>query len=175
MSQLSERPLGAAEAAVPIVPWPEHQETRQLLAELRVPRLLLVPNGVEPPKLDDLEDWLRDPPDPIELHARAEAMAARAEPLAEERPELDEDGLLRFRGQWVAITPQQLPVVELLLRHLDRVVRYDAIMAVYAAVGGSAHPPTVRTLLARVAARLRPLGIELVTVRRRGVLMAVST
>ena len=64
--------------------------------------------------------------------------------------------------------------MRLLLDHLDRVVRFEAIVAAYEAAGGSGHPASVRTLLSRLGARMRSVGLDLVTVRRRGVLLTVG-
>lgn len=163
----------AIDADVPVVPWPAHEDTRQLLASMRLPRLLLVAPGELPPvPLDELEDWMREPADPVDLAARALALQARADHRDPPPPFLDADGLLWVGARWVAITHQQVPVVELLLKHLDRVVTMDAIVAAYLAGGGSDHPPSVRTLVARLSARIQVVGLELVTVRRRGVVLA---
>ena len=69
------------------------------------------------------------------------------------------------------LTPAQTPVVTLLVEHLERVVRYESVSAAYESAGGSSHAASLRTLLTRIGARVRPVGLELVTVRRRGVLL----
>lgn len=169
------RPLRMLDADVPVIPWPEHEDTRQVLASLRVPRLLLVAMGERPPTpLDELEDWMRDPADPADLAARAQALQARAEHSELSPPFLDADGLLWMGSTWVAITHHQVPVMELLLKNLDRVVPMEAIVAAYEAAGGSSHPPSVRTLIARLGARIGAVGLELATVRRRGVVLSYA-
>ena len=166
---------GMRENDVPVVPWPSHEETGQLLASMRLPRLLLVAPGQLPPvPLDELEDWMREPADPVDLSARAHALQARADHSELSPPFLDSDGLLWVGATWVAITHQQVPVVELLLKNLDRVVTMETIVAAYVAEGGSAHPPSVRTLITRLSVRIRVVGLELITVRRRGVVLAYA-
>jgi DNA-binding winged helix-turn-helix (wHTH) protein len=86
-------------------------------------------------------------------------------------PLLDEDGLLHVGSAWVAITPSQMPVVSLLLEHPNEVVHTEAVIAACIAAGTSGHPASVRTLLTRLSRRLGAVGLELVTVRRRGVLL----
>ena len=166
------RPLPSELPAVSIVEWPAEDERRSHLARLGQPRLLLVPFGVQPPRpLDELEDWIRSPADPIDLMARSEHLHTRATALNPPALVLDDDGLLWLGEAWVAITDAQLPVVRLLVDHRDRVVRIEALVEAYVAGGGSDHPASMRTLMSRLSSRLGRLGLELVTVRRRGMIL----
>jgi DNA-binding response OmpR family regulator len=88
------------------------------------------------------------------------------------RPRLDEDGLLRFGAQWVAISDAQLPVVTLLVNRYGRVVSKEALTAAYVDEGHSGHDASIRSLVARVAHRVARLGLQLHTVRGRGVMLA---
>jgi hypothetical protein len=161
----------AVDVDVAILRWPEDDALRVGLAALGRPRILLVDDGIAPPEpVDHLEDWLRWPPDPDELAVRSRSVSRRALPV-EHAPVVDEDGLLRRGERWIAVSDAQLPVVHLLVDHLDRVVRFDTIVAAYAANGGSDHGPSVRTMLSRLDARVRPLGLGLRSVRRRGVVL----
>jgi hypothetical protein len=103
---------------------------------------------------------------------RTTVAVPRADVVVE--PVLDEDGLLRMGARWVAISDAQLPIVRLLLEHRDRVVRFEAITEAYVAGGGSGHVASVRTVLSRISIRLRRVGLELVSVRRRGVVLSVG-
>lgn len=159
------------ESGVSLLRWPEEEALRSGLAVLGRPRILLIDDGVAPPATpDQLEDWLRWPPDPEELAARARTLGQRAQPTAD-RPTLDEDGLLRRGTAWVAISDIQLPLLRHLLDNFDRVVRYETVAELYATAGGTTHIASVRTVLSRVDARVRPLGLELASVRRRGVIL----
>ena len=157
---------------VAVVEWPAEDLRRRHLARVGRPRLLLVPVGVHPPSpLDELEDWIRSPADPIDLMARSQHLWDRAATLDVPEPMLDDDGLLWVGEAWVAITDAQLPVVRLLVDNRDRVVRLETLVAAYVEAGGSDLPASVRTLMSRLSNRLGPLGLELVTVRRRGMLL----
>jgi hypothetical protein len=164
--------LALGEVDVAIVRWPEEASIRHALAALGRPRLLLVDPGAQPPDpLGGPEDWLRWPPDPAELLFRAQHLSQRAGDTAPLAVELDDDGLLRRGDHWVAISEAQLPVLRLLLANVDRVVRFDAIVQAYESGGGSGHPASVRTGLSRLEARLRSIGIDVESVRRRGVIL----
>lgn len=88
-------------------------------------------------------------------------------------PTLDQDGLLRHRGRWVAISDSQLPVVALLLSRLGRLVRDSEILAAYVDAGGSGSQASFRSLVHRVRSRLGELGLELRSVRGRGFVLDV--
>lgn len=92
--------------------------------------------------------------------------AAPADPAAV--PYVDDGGLLRLGGSWVAIPDAQLPVLELLLERYDRVVRTEELAERYAEAGGSGSPGAVATMLRRLGDRVARLGLQLVTIRDRG-------
>lgn len=164
--------MALGEVDVAIVRWPEEASIRAALAALGRPRLLLVDPGGEPPDpLEGPEDWLRWPPDPAELLLRAQHLSRRAGAPVPVALELDDDGILRRGDRWVAISEAQLPVLRLLLANLDRVVRFEAIVQAYESGGGSGHPASVRTGLSRLEGRLRTLGVDVESVRRRGVIL----
>jgi hypothetical protein len=163
----------ASRRDVTVVPWPPDLDLRLDLARRRVPRLLLVPAGAEPPELlDDLEDWVREGVDPTDLAARSAVLARRLED--HERPTLDRDGILRHRDGWTAIPVAQVAVVELLLERFGRVVTKQDLADAYRSAGGSAHPNSIRTLTTRLAARLTEVGLSLVSIRSRGVMLTVE-
>ena len=86
-------------------------------------------------------------------------------------PVLDEDGLLRLGGRWVAIPDAQLPVVALLVACYGKVVRREALVAAYVNAGHSGNEASIRSLLSRISQRVARLGLRLHTVRGRGVLL----
>jgi hypothetical protein len=163
------------ETDVSVLRWPAEDRLRQQLAWFGLPRVLLLDPGVQPPEpVDDLEDWMRVPADPADLRARSAALQRRATEPTRHTPFIDDDDLLWVGTTWVSISGAQAPVLRLLLDHLERVVRFEAVVAAYVSAGGSGHPASVRTLLSRVGARVRPVGLHLVTVRRRGVLLTTA-
>jgi DNA-binding response OmpR family regulator len=90
-----------------------------------------------------------------------------------EAPVLDDDGLLRFGGRWVALTPVQARVVALLLdRFGDTVTTYDELRS--AAWGATARSPqALATLVKRLRRRIEPIGLDVLTVRLRGYVLDV--
>jgi DNA-binding response OmpR family regulator len=90
-----------------------------------------------------------------------------------EAPVLDADGLLRFGGRWVALTPVQARVVTLLLdRFGDRVTGYDELrQAAWGATSRS--PQALATLVKRLRRRIEPIGLDVLTVRLRGYVLDV--
>jgi hypothetical protein len=157
---------------VTLLAWPAEDEMRRQMSSLGLPRLLLVDAGSAPPEhLDAGEDWVRLPAEPADLQARAEAVVERSTAGHPASPTLDDDGLLHVGSAWAPLTPTQLPVARLLVGHMGRVVRYDLIAAACADAGGSGNPASVRTVLTRLAPRLRSVGLELVTIRQRGVML----
>jgi hypothetical protein len=86
-------------------------------------------------------------------------------------PTLDEDGLLRFRGRWVAITDTQILVVELIVRNYGRLVRNGDLRAAYRRAGGSDTTGALRSLLHRLRLRVASVGLDLHVVRDRGVIL----
>lgn len=161
--------------SVSLLAWPAEDDLRRQMSTVGQPRLLIVDAEAEPPMLlDPLEDWVRAPSDPADVQARATALLARAPRPEAPVPELDEDGLLRVGSSWVVITPAQVPVLQLLVDNLNRVVRTQAIAEACTSAGASAHPPSMRTLLSRLGGRVRSVGMELVTVRQRGVLLRMA-
>jgi hypothetical protein len=168
--------IGVGDVDVTIVRWPEEAAVRDVLALLDRPRLLLVEPGFQPPDpLALTEDWLRWPPDPGELLVRAKTLAQRAPARTEAPAVLDADGILRRGERWVVISPGQQPVLRLLLERLDQVVRFEDVVDAYASGGGSRLASSVRTVVARLEARIAPLGLEVVTIRGRGVLLRTAT
>ena len=157
---------------VSVLTWPAEDDLRRKMSRLGQPRVLVVDAAVAAPELlDQLEDWVRAPLDPAELVARAKALVARAPAAEVVAPLLDADGVLHVGQAWVGIPPGQVAVMRLLLDNLNRVVRTEAIAEACRSAGASGHPASVRTGLNRLRVRIDPLGLELVTVRRRGMVL----
>ena len=160
---------------VTVLRWPDDGHVRRRLANEGRPRLLLVDEGEAPPALlDELEDWARSSAHPEDLLARRRELLRRAGAGYAEGPEVDPDGLLRVGRAWVALSPAQVPVVRLLVTNIERVVHYERLVTAYEEAGGSGHDASMRTMVNRVGARVRHVGLDLVTVRRRGVLLTAS-
>jgi len=155
---------------VVLVRWPEEAARLTVLRADGTPRLLLVgPQEPPPESADCLEDWIRLPADDRDVRARVASLALRA---SQETmlPELDDDGLLRFRGEWVSLSPVERGLAHALVERFGAVVTRDAL-------GRRAWPngaPTRNALdvhVLRLRRRIAPLGLEVRTVRSRGYLL----
>ena len=155
---------------VRLVRWPEEASFRQELAEVGVPRILILDERTAPPTpWDELEDWVRVPVSGPELELRATTVARRAD--IRERPWLDADGLLWFRDRWVVVPRGQGPVLEALVASFGQVVRDDEIQSVFEISANSTHAEAVKTSMRRISDLLVPLGLLLKRIRGSGYLL----
>jgi hypothetical protein len=146
---------------IAIVRWPADAAARTLLAGEGRPRLLVVaPEVPAPTPLDDFEDWIRDPVDPVELLARSEALRRRVG-SRDARPWLDDDGLLHHGDRWVAVPDAQVPMIRLLVERFGELVRTEELAAVYIAAGGTENRSSIRTAIMRVRTRVTDVGLTL--------------
>ena len=152
---------------VELVRWPSEAERRSDLARRGVPRLFLVSDGDVPPDVaDPLEDWVRVPADEHDLLLRIQRLANGAEPL-DEQPALDEHGVLRFRSRWVALSPIEAMIAEPLVAARGGVVnRRTLASAIWP--DGTRRARALDPHVHRLRGRLRPLGLDVHTIRGRG-------
>jgi DNA-binding response OmpR family regulator len=155
---------------VTLLIWPAE---RELLAHLRssgLPRLLLIgPNTTPPATADALEDWVRLPVGSEELELRLTTLRARAA-LQPGPPVIDDSGMLRYRGSFVALSPIEENLVRALLKNFGAVVAGDALVR-EAWPNGLTSPRALRTHLSRLRGKLMPLGLAITAVRGRGYIM----
>jgi DNA-binding response OmpR family regulator len=89
-------------------------------------------------------------------------------------PEIDDLGVVRFGGRWLALSPTQESIVRCLVRHFGRpVTRADV-----AAETWPDGPPDLHTIdvhIHRLRPRLRRLGLVIHTLRGRGFLLDTPT
>jgi len=157
------------------VRWPSEVTRRAALQRAGRPRLLLVEETAPPPVIEDhLEDWIRIPADELDLRARVEALARRAPALPLPPPALDDDGVLRFDGAWVAIPPVEARLVEALLERIDAVVSRDDLSR-SGWPGGSPGRNALDVHMLRLRRRIEPLGLRIRTVRSRGYLLETTS
>ena len=165
--------------AVTLLHWPQESALREELRLRGEARLLLVPDDQEPPVAADcLEDWIRAPASEADLRARVEALTARSavhDPYGRGQavPELDTHGVLRYRGQWVALPPLESRITDVLLSRFGAVASREALVR----AGWPTEPPGRNALdvhVLRLRRRLAPLGLVIRTVRSRGYLLEPS-
>ena len=163
-------PISLCAVEVAILRWPAEEGCRKQLAERGTPRLLLVEADRLPPPTDCMEDWVDATAGEDEIRARVSALEERWRIHNPAMPELDANGLLRFRGAWVALTPVESRLAKLLLDRMGTVVGREAIIR----AGWRDDEPARNVLdvhILRLRRRLAPLGLGIKTFRGRGYLM----
>ena len=157
---------------VVLVRWPDEEETRSRLANEGRPRLLLVDRDTRPPRVDDdLEDWIRVPASELDLHARVEALDRRVRARYDDRPEIDEDGVLRFGRGWVSLPPVEVRLMRAMIDRYRTVVSRDALGRAGWPSGGSSRRNALDVHVLRLRRRVAPVGLVIQTVRSRGYLL----
>ena len=94
-------------------------------------------------------------------------MTAVAEEL--DVPELDGDGLLRYRGRWVAMSRQEERALRPLLSRWQRTVTPRSLAE--AAWSGEVPASALSSLVRRLRRRVEPLGLTIHTIRARGFIL----
>lgn len=161
---------------VVLVRWPDERDRREELRRSGRPRLLLLDDGSPAPTtVDALEDWIRLPADEADVRARVQALELRAigGGATTDVPSLDEDGVLRLGGHWVALPPVEARLTDALLDRWGAVVSRDAL----ARAGWPEGSPGRNALdvhVLRLRRRLEPLGLAIRTVRSRGYVLEAS-
>jgi DNA-binding response OmpR family regulator len=155
---------------VVLVRWPEEHDRLEELRATGSPRLLLVgPDELPPQPADALEDWIRLPADDGDMRVRVATLEARA--IGDQvMPEIDNDGLLRFRGTWVSLSPVERALAAALIERFGAVVARESL-ARRAWTDGAPTRNALDVHVLRLRRRIAPLGLEVRTVRSRGYLL----
>jgi hypothetical protein len=90
---------------------------------------------------------------------------------AEAAPTLDGDGLLRFRGRWVAVPEAQLSLVRLLLDRFQTTVSDEELLQAFGCAPGPRAGRRLAGALHRLRARVGECGLTLCRVRTRGYIL----
>ncbi|HEY5888479.1 MAG TPA: winged helix-turn-helix domain-containing protein [Acidimicrobiales bacterium] len=166
-------------AVIVTLRWPEESDRRDHLAAAGIPRLLLVSPGAAPPPVWAVEeDWLwTDAPVGDRAHREAtlrrrlDLIAGPAPPLTSSIA-LDEDGLVRRHGRWVALTELEVRLVRPLLAANGRSVsRADLLQAGW--IGERRHDRAVDGAIRRMRSKLRPVGVQIHGITGVGYLLEV--
>jgi DNA-binding response OmpR family regulator len=163
---------------VALVHWPQEDALRRRLAAAHLPRLLLIESDQVPPlATDELEDWVRLPPDPDELAVRSATLAQRARDLVLRSIPLglDADGVLHVGDRWVGLAPLEARVLALLMEHRGHLVlRADLADATWPDKR-PADDRAVDGVVKRLRRRIAPLGVHIHTVIGQGFLLDPPT
>ena len=151
--------------------WPEEEGRRSRISQAGEPRLLLVADGEEPPPVSDcLEDWIRVPAAESDVKARVDALAVRSQAHTTNGPVLDDFGVLRLNGSWVALPPLEARLAEALLERLGAVTSRELLIRAGWPTGAPGRNALDVHVL-RLRRRLAVVGLVIRTVRSRGYLM----
>ena len=159
--------------------WPEEEPRRSRISQAGEPRLLLVADGEQPPRVGDcLEDWIRVPAAEDEVRARVDALTVRSRAHtsngdngeAHAGPALDDFGVLRLNGSWVALPPLEARLADALLQRLGAVTSRELLIRA-GWPDGSPGRNALDVHVLRLRRRLAPVGLAIRTVRSRGYLM----
>jgi DNA-binding response OmpR family regulator len=156
-----------------VLRWPDEHELRAALRAHGLPRLLIVPDGeIAPVDLDPLEDWVTSSARAQEIEARTTALARLAQSAHAGVPVVDDDGLLWFRGAWVALGVIEARLARVLVERIGAVVhREDLKRAGWGEAAGRSN--TTDAMVHRFRSHAAFVGLRLVTVRGRGYLLQV--
>lgn len=161
---------------VVLLRWPAEDARREHLRDIGGPRLLLVEDGRDPPAaVDCLEDWVWVAAPEKEVQARVDALALRDQlhqgnGEAGAIPVIDQHGVLRFHGAWLALPPLEARLMAALIERFGAVAGRDALLR----AGWARQAPTRNALdvhVLRLRRRLAPMGLAIRTIRSRGYLL----
>ncbi|HEX4764962.1 MAG TPA: response regulator transcription factor [Lichenihabitans sp.] len=148
-----------------------------------VPIFVLTARGSIDDRVDALDsgadDYLVKPFNHIELLARCRALLRRSGPHRSDRIEIGRlefdpaSGSVRAGGDVVPVSPRERSLLELLLRHADRVVPKERIEVALSAFGDEISTNAVELAISRLRRRLEPAdsGVTIETVRGAGYLL----
>lgn len=119
---------------------------------------------------DLLEDWIRIPADRLDVRARISGLIRRVDHPDRRLPEIDETGRLVYGPAQVAMPPIEARILARLIEAFGTVVpRPELLDAVW-----PKNPPHRNVLdvhLVRLRRRIASTGLQIRTVRSRGVLL----
>lgn len=159
---------------VELLRWPTERERRERLRSSGKPRLLLVEGSAEPPSPADLlEDWIRVPADRADVRVRIEGLIQRSQGPIRSEIVVDETGTLNHGSHRVVLPPMEARILGVLIEQMGHVIsRPDLSLAVW-----PDDPPDRNVLdvhLVRLRRRIKEAGLEIRTIRSRGLLLQRS-
>ena len=148
-----------------------------------VPILVLTARGSIDERVEALDcgadDYLVKPFNHVEFLARCRALLRRSGPHRSEQIEFGRlifdpaSGSVRVGADIVPVSPRERSLLELLLRHADRVVAKERIEVALSAFGEEISTNAVELAISRLRRRLEPVdaGVRIETVRGAGYLL----
>jgi len=159
---------------VALIQWPSDESLRQELAARRHPRLLLVEPDAGPPECTDvLEDWVRLPVSRADRNARVRTLETRAAHVGSSLPKVDGTGTLQFREMTTQLSAIQVELIAPMIQRFGAVVSRESLTTL-AWSGAQVSANNLDVSMARLRRQLRPVGLEIRTVRSRGYLLRAT-
>lgn len=159
---------------IELVQWPEESGKLDALRQAGAPRLIIVSrDAAPPPAVLGIEDWIREPVHAADLETRLSGLRLRVAAASDVRPTLDEDGVLRFGGDWVSLPPVEGRLTTALLEHWGEVVSRETLST----SGWPQGAPGRNALdvhVLRLRRRIQAVGLVIKTVRNRGYLLEAA-
>jgi hypothetical protein len=156
---------------VALVRWPQESGRLDALRDEGAPRLLVIEEDAEPPQSAAcLEDWVRASASEGDVQARMRILQLRHDQHATDRPDLDENGVLRRGSAWVALPPVEARLFAALLDRIGRVTTRNDLNA----AGWPVEAPDRNVLdvhILHLRRKTAPLGLAIRTIRSRGYLL----
>lgn len=157
-------------AEVKLIRWPAESQRREHCRARGMLRLLVIEGGARPPVSSDLrEDWVRAPITHDDLQARIAALQARAE--AHRRPQVDPNGVLRYRGRSIPVSPTATDLLQRLIREFGLLVSRDELRDCLPEREGATTRNALDLHIMRLRKRIQPIGLVIRTVWGRGYLL----
>jgi DNA-binding response OmpR family regulator len=121
---------------------------------------------------DLLEDWVRLPSDDRDIRARLLTLRRRADGILA-APTIDGHSRFVFRDMWVMISPIEERLARTLAEEFNLIVTEKTLLE-RGWPEGAPSSNALRVHLHRLRQRIRPLGLELRTVRNQGWVLQAS-
>lgn len=124
-----------------------------------------------PTELNPLEDWVRPPISREDFKARRAALEARARAGA--LPSIDAEGVLRFGGRRLSLSPAEADLMRVLVGSFQEVVSREGLVRKVWADDGQQRRNALDLRILRLRRRLGPLRLSIRTAWGRGYLLDV--
>lgn len=155
---------------VQLIRWPAESLRRDELRRNGELRLLVVEGPASAPVSPDVrEDWVRAPVAPVDLQARIDCLRARSD--LHQRADVDPNGVLRYRGRLVTLSPTATDLLERLIRDFGVLVAREALTECLPERKGEISRNALDLHVTRLRKRIGPVGLTIRTVWGRGYLL----
>jgi DNA-binding response OmpR family regulator len=155
------------------VRWPAEADRLGDYRRQGVARLLVVEAGARPPVCADVvEDWVRTPVSQVDLQTRIATLRARRCQLR--MPQLDPAGVLRMGDRSVTLSPTETELLTELIARFGSMTPTCVLSERLPEQPADSRRNALHLHVMRIRRRIRPLGLHIQTVWRRGYLLEAA-